>query len=515
MKKLYITFLGFILVFSSCTKNFEEINTNPNNPDITDPNYIFNYVIKEAGGEYGLQNSYNITYFQRWIMQTSAVYGNSTMPPYSLFDQFRIKNLWEYYYSNLLLNCHILEKLTEDDPDEINKYEVARIWKAYCFHKVTDLWGDVPYSDAFKLIDEYSADAIKPQYSSQEFIYNDMMQVLKDAAANLNPDKAFYNNDMIFDGNLDLWRKFANSLRLRLAVRSGNETVVNEIISENKLISSNDESALFKYIKSTDWWNPLYETHIDSQNPNNPDLTGTSVPKVSELMMQTLVLNNDPRLEIYAQPIETDNTTYRGAPNLMNSIIKEQQALGMGVSTVSYIGKYFFKNPELEKPILSYSEVCFLRSEAAFRGWTGENAEVWYNEGIRASMEFYEIEEDDINAFISGDGAYNNSLEQIITQKWVSLYLNGYEAFAEYRRTGFPQLKKYELELQGIRIISFEWADVSRTYVPGRVPYPDDEIGLNNKNYLQALDNQEFDDTYYEQVWWAKKFGIVNYSAEK
>ncbi len=499
-----------IIITTSCTDNFEEINTNPNNPSTADADYIFNYVLKEAGGEFGVVTNYNYTYIQRWIMQTAAVWGNSTMPPYTIFDQYRIQIIWEYYYSNLLLNSHVLEKMTKDDPELVNKYEVARIWKIYCFHKVTDLWGDVPYSDAFGLLESYTDETIKPKYDSQESIYENFLSILKDAASGIDPEKPFYSNDMIFGGDLDLWVKFANSLRLRLAVRSGNETVVNEILTENNLISDNDESALFQYIETQEWWNPYFDININSKNPTSPELTGTTTPKISELLKLQLDGTDDPRLEIYAQAVETDNVSYRGVPNLMNATLKENQAMGMGVSTTSYIGQYFSDNPTLTKPLLSYSEVCFLRAEAAFRTWTTEDAQMWYENGVRSSMSFYEIDEVDIDDFLANDGAFDNTLEQIMVQKWISLFLNGWEAFSDYRRTGFPQLKKYDLELDGVKIISYDWVDVDRNTLPGRLPYPDDEIDLNNANYLDAIEIQG-GDSYYQQVWWSKKFGTINY----
>ncbi|HCC31080.1 MAG TPA: hypothetical protein DEQ03_13705, partial [Marinilabiliales bacterium] len=109
-----------------------------------------------------------------------------------------------------------------------------------------------------------------------------------------------------------------------------------------------------------------------------------------------------------------------------------------------------------------------------------------------------------------GGGLFNNTLEQIMVQKWISLYLNGWEAYAEYRRTGYPQLKKYDLVLDGIKIKEIDWVDVPREYVPGRLPYPDKELKLNEENYLKAVE-QIGGDSYYQQVWWGKKFGTVNY----
>ncbi|HAN00139.1 MAG TPA: hypothetical protein DCQ26_16185 [Marinilabiliales bacterium] len=498
--KIYIIIIFGILV-SSCTSNFEEINENPNYPATTDAAYLFNYVTKEGAGEYGIITSYNYTYIQSWIMQTSAVWGNSTMPPYTLFDQYRINLLWEYYYSDLLLNCTALELLTSENPEDVNKYQVARIWKVFNFHKVTDLWGDVPYSKAWKALTDYSAEALKPAYDTQEDIYTTMLAILDEAAKGIDLSKPFYSNDMIFDGDLDKWIKFANSLRLRLAIRSGNEAVVSGIIIQNNLISTNEESAMFSYITSQEWWNPYYDLWIDSKE---------STPKISELLKLQLESTGDPRLPIYARPIELDNTTIKGVPNLMDANKKENQALGMGVTSTSYIGAYFTENATLSKPLLTYAEVCFSRAEAAFRGWTADNAQTWYENGVRASMSSYGITEATISTFLAGGGLFNNTLEQIMVQKWISLYLNGWEAYAEYRRTGYPQLKKYDLVLDGIKIKEIDWVDVPREYVPGRLPYPDKELKLNEENYLKAVE-QIGGDSYYQQVWWGKKFGTVNY----
>jgi len=505
---LIILFIGFLV--SACTNNFEDINENPNNPASSDPNYIFTHVVKERAGEYGIFANYNYNYVQRWVMQTAAVYGNSTMPPYELFDQYRIGLLWEHLYANILSNCTMLERYTADDKLLVNKHQIARIWKVFTMYLVTDLWGDVPYSEAWGLLDGYSPEVIQPKYDSQEDIYVSMIETLADAVTKFDDSQEVYSYDQIFDGDIDLWIKFANSLRLRLAVRAGNIAEITAIVSENNLMSTNDESAVFQYLESQEWWNPYYDLHINSLNKQQPELTGTSVIKISYLLVKHLDETNDPRLAVYAQPIETDNTSFMGVPNLMNSNKKENQAMGMGIYSSSYIGTYFTRTPALKKPLLTYAEVCFLRAEAAFRGWTNEDAQTWYNAGVRAAMEMYEIAENDIVTFIENDGAFNNTLEQIMVQKWVALYLDGWEAFAEYRRTGYPQLFKWDLELDGIKITSAKWVEVPRNYVPGRLKYPESEMFFNETNYNVAVERQG-GDSYYQQVWWAKEFEEVNY----
>jgi len=133
----------------------------------------------------------------------------------------------------------------------------------------------------------------------------------------------------------------------------------------------------------------------------------------------------DPRLPVFAQTNEIDNVRYVGVPNLMNSVLKENQAMKMGVTSTSYIGKYFSTAPLYLKPLLSYAEVCFLRAEAAFRGWTTESAQTWYENGVRSSMEHYGISEADITSFIENGGAWANTVEQIMVQKWIAMFLDG------------------------------------------------------------------------------------------
>jgi hypothetical protein len=495
-----VFFFLTVIILNSCTEGFEDINTNPNDPTSTNPDYIFNYIIKEGAGDYNYIFSYNTTYLNQWVMMTSTPWGNSTMPPYSLFQQTYIQNLWEQFYTTQLMNTEILLNLTSEDPEMVNKYQVARIWKVYCFHRVTDLWGDVPYSEALKALGGKDEIIMKPRYDTQESIYANMLLTLKDAVKLIDPAKPFFEYDMLFKKDLGKWIKFANSLQLRLAIRSGNAEVVNELLTENNLISSNEESALFSYPGEQDIWAPMYESRRTSP---------TAVPKISQLMALTLKENNDPRLAVYADPTESRPDTIIGVPNLMSSILKEQSALGIGTKSSSYIGSFFTRDSVYKNQVLTYSEVCFLKAEAVLRGWAPGSAETFYNDGVRASMRHYKIAENVIDTFLVGPAKYNGTLEQIITQKWVALYMNGIEAFAEYRRTGYPQMKKYDLVLNGIKIVSKTWVDVPKSYIPSRLPYPEDEkMGLNSENYTEAVnrpDGLNGEDTYFAPVWFIKR----------
>ncbi len=482
----------FLFSSSSCRKNFEEINTNPNYPTETNPEYIFTYILKEGGGEYDMFNV-NKSFLIQWIMYASKFYGNSTMPPYLYLTQTKIKDLWEAFYTKTLLNTNELMLLTKDDPEAINKYSLARIWKVYTFHKITDLWGSVPYSEALNAIGDVKI--LKPVYDSQEDIYTDMLKGLNEAVADIDYDKPTFTEDadILFHGDLDKWIKFANSLRLRLAVRSSNQSVVTELMNEDNFISSNDESANFYYPSSIDDRNPwfdYYEKYHDA------------IGQVSELMVTKLRDLNDPRLNVYAQPTDIYPDSIIGMPNLLNT--EEVVAFGYNYLNTSFPGLSFVADINAPNQLLSYSEVCFLKAEAALRNWgaTPAQAEQFYNDGITASMQFNNIGDTDITSYLAGNAAFDGTLEQLITQKWIALYLNGFESFAEYRRTGYPTLQKWDMVLDGIIIIDTTLVDVDPATVPSRIPYPDNEPAFNSENYNAAVAAQGPDDLY-TKVWWA------------
>ncbi len=491
IKLRYILIAGVILFSAgSCTKNFEDINKNPNNPTETNPEYLFTYILKEGGGEYDMF-TVNKNHMIQWVMYASKSFGNSTMPPYDYLTQPRIKSLWSAFYTKILLNTNELILMTKDDPESINKYALARIWRVYIFHKITDLWGDVPYSEAINAIGDVKI--LKPVYDSQEDIYTDMLNELDEAAASIDESKITFTKDadILFHSDLNKWIRFANSLRLRLAVRSANQSVVTELMTENNFISSNDESANFVYVNTMEDWSPWYEFYLNAP---------TAIGQVSEFMVTKLRELNDPRLPVYAQTTTLNPDTIIGMPNLLN--VEEVVSFGYNVYNTSYPGLRFIDNPEGTNQLLSYSEVCFLKAEAALRNWGAVNAEEFYNEGIRANMEYNGIPEDSITSYLQGNATFDGTLEQLITQKWIALYLNGFEAFSEYRRTGYPVLQKWDMVLDGITIIDTTLVNVDPNTVPGRIPYPDNEPEFNTENYNAAVAAQG-PDNLYTKVWWA------------
>ena len=496
-KLIYIpAVLVIILAFSKCQKNFEDINTNPNFPTVTNPNYLFTYILKEGGGEYDmfLVNNKHMT---RWIMFTASSFGNSVLPPYSEMTQYRIKNLWESLYTKLVLNTNELIRITEFDADltdeenqiNKNKNSLARIWRVFIYHKMTDLWGNIPYTDT-----NTTGVILKPVYDKQEDIYANMLDELKEAVNAIDENALGFTGDadILFSGDIDKWIKFANSLRLRLAIRSANEDIVTELMTENNFISENSENADFHYVNTMADWSPWYEQFLNSQ---------IQLGQVSELLVTNLRDLNDPRLSVYAQPTVNNPDTIIGMPNLLS--VEETIAFWLlGEDNTSKPGLALIDEPETPNQLLTYAEVCFLKAEAATRGWGASSSQQFYEDGIRASMEYYGIADSDIITYLAGDAAFDGTLEQLITQKWIALYLNGYEAFAEYRRTGYPVLQKWDMVLDNITIIDTTLVNVDPATVPGRIPYPDNEPEFNLVNYNAAV-TQQGPDNLYTKVWWA------------
>lgn len=572
-----ILIISIIITGLSCKKDFEKINTNPNSTTETEPEFILSYLLSEAGAE-NFNWSMN-RHLLNWTMQSSRGYGSTETVPYNYLSITAIESVWTFYYTRLVLHAEELLKLTANEED-INKHSVARIWRAYIFHQITDLWGDIPYSEA--AIFGQDNKILKPAYDRQEDIYADLLNELEEAVSEFDEDKPVFKKeyDILFNSDLTLWTKFANSLRLRLAIRSGNKEIVEELMGkEDELISSNSESANFQYLTSQadrSPWNDTYETNENTVG----QVGGYMVDRMSQL--------DDPRLQIYAQPttmfveddatlvlteesfqelsaegdvysailneaksltnkLYTDNTnllndirsivsqgdtltenqiddftneiydksiSYKGFPNLLsNSEVKALTDAGMILSIMhtSFHGLWFMDEPDEINPLLSYAEVCFLKAEAALRGWgaSADKAETYYNEGVRANMMTYTnndvqiISDTEIEEYLSSSAKFNGTLEQIITQKWIALYLDGNEVYAEYRRTGYPELERWDVTIEEGEVSDITIVPVEKSSVPGRIYYPNSEYGLNGENLKAAISELNGNDDFYSQVWWA------------
>lgn len=483
---LLSSLIGFFLL-SGCEKNFEELNSNPNAPDFTNPDYLFTYSVVKGMGSYNTNTGVKVWGLMDWEMYLATLGGKESGKEYEMTDS---KNdLWRELYVDALSNVYEVVKLTKNNPSLVNKYAIARIWKVYLFQQITDLWGSIPYSKALQGVDYGN---FAPAYDSQKDIYYALANELKESEALLDGGKTTFNagSDPIYDGNVTRWKAFANSLYLRLAIRirftdaAKAQEMVNDL-SGKILISSNSESAVFRH--TSDFKNSLYDVY------NNHQSDSKIYP--SKFLIDLMNSMNDPRLkELFEPTIESQVIgipEYAGVPSLVpsGSTVWNSYDLQHG-SDVSRISSRVLRY-DFPSALLSYAEVCFLQAEAAQLGWISGSAQTYYEKGIRAGLESYNstlITQTDITNYLSTVPPV--STENIITQKWLSYaFLNAYEPYSEYRRTGYPSFKKYDGTL------------INTTSFPNRFTYPTNEATLNSANYNAAVSAQGADNIF-TKIWW-------------
>ncbi|HEY9514855.1 MAG TPA: SusD/RagB family nutrient-binding outer membrane lipoprotein [Gemmatimonadaceae bacterium] len=383
-------------------------------------------------------------------------------------------------------------------------YGPARIMQTWAFDIMTDTWGDIPYSQALK--GDKEDGSILPAYDPQQEIYNGFFTVLQSAATDLESatSSSLGGADPIYNGDPAQWQKFANSLHARLALRivnadpaKANAELTAAFAAPGGLMLSNDDNA--KLVWPGDGIN---------DNPWASNFQTRDDHRIAKPLADTLNALNDPRIAVYAQPIEADTVTdrYAGLQNGLSTAVA-----GTFFTTTSRPGAIFYSgataygtfgtsaNAKTPSYLMVYAEVAFIQAEAAERGLGGLNASQakgFYDAGIEASMEQWGITDPAvISAYLGQAGvAYQGGaagLKQIGLQKWIALFTQGSEAWAEYRRTGNPSTLQ-----PGPAAIE--------TTIPRRVFYSGQEQSTNGANLAAAVARQGADE-FTTRVWWDKQ----------
>lgn len=476
-------FVMILVLGNACTKNFEKINTNPVlvTKDIIQPSMLFTAALKNP-----IFSSYNSSIFKEYC----GYYSNQASG--TIFQD----RDWSgpFSYGGDLINISEVIRLTAGNPKLVNQNAMARIWKVWLFQQLTDAYGDVPYFEALHGVEEV---VNQPKYDTQKAIYTDMLKELKEAAAQLNTDPAlssFGNADLLFSGNTDKWKRFGNSLRLRLAIRIRYADAVlakqhiTEVINA-PLIDNNSLNARLTTINGTDVnnRNPLYNTYVN--NSGYPFWVGFTVT-------QELLKRTDPRLPIYANPA-LDGSGYRGRPI---SLLGPEKPRYAESSTATL--PLFFRDAVYPIMVMSTAEVYFLRAEAALAGMSSENTEQMYRNGITASLAQYGVSASASTDYLNSPagtlagGTTEGNLEDIIVQKWLAMYHQSTEAWAEWRRTGYPKI--------------WTGSDVGSTNgnIPRRLTYPLSEYSLNQANVTEAASRLSGGDKMLSRMWWDARPGL-------
>ena len=494
----YLTLLSLTLVFlfSSCID--EDLNVDSNRPSsvqtpsllVTAQKQIIDNVRSESAS----------------LRSTALFTQQISMVTYTSQSRYDIpfsysEDIWSGLYKALNNLQEIIILNSDDETKDLvtadgagrnsTQIAISRILKSYAFYALTDIFGNVPYHSYGSDDPEFEAlqqeeDNLTPSYASQEKIYADILNELKEAADILleyQTETTFGSSDIIYAGKNLSWAKFANSLRLRFATRlkDKNPNLYNTHFSDalaKGVFTSNADNAIFKYSTSAPNEAPYYRATVTA---NRRDFA-ISKPFIDLLKGENAQLAvADPRLSKYAAV--NSNGQYVGLPYGLT----ESEAGTFPATSVSLPGA-IYSAPDFGEVLMEYSEVAFLQSE--YNGWS----QTEYINGVRASLEKWGVSTTDANTYIASLPAATQ--RNVLNQKYIALFTQFLEVWSEYRRTGFPNF----LIKTGDVIYSGPVNGGQATYtfnplfgdggIPSRLYYPVKEQSVNLQSYQEAVGKQ-------------------------
>jgi hypothetical protein len=503
MKKiLSISLLAlFFVMFTSCEKNFDEINTSKTGITNIDPAFILNSAT--------INSSIVTLIFEIGIVQQiiSPNSGVLTGANYNQDNRATTDDNWASYYRGVIRNTKDIIKLLKDNPARSNLMNMARILQAHAYMVITDTYGDVPYVEGGE---GYTSQNFFPKYEKQQDIYPKIIAELTEATAALDASKPVETADVLYGGDIAKWKKLGYSLLLRAGMRlcvadpAKAQTAVTAAFNGG-VITSNSDNALIRH--DANYRNPISVT-LNSTEAANYYLTK---PFVNELKS-----TNDPRLVSFA-------VRYKGAKSgsdhvaaKASTVAADQIGIPMGkdnatataaatadglVSFYEYSQADRNRIAKVTAPmfLVTASQSLLLLSEARFRGWiTSGTAAQYFSDGIAAHMNQLAsfdatcaVAAADRDAYIAANPLKaGTELAQINTQYWISSFLNGPEAFANFRRSNFPTLTTNPYPGKEV-----DWIN--------RLTYPNSEISVNKANVDIAIGWQGADNLA-TKVWWDK-----------
>jgi hypothetical protein len=526
-------FLAFFMIIMGCTKNFDEINSNPNLPsEVTTPTLL-------TAAQKGLCDD---IYDEWWGGRQSMLYAQYWVQRnYPSEDRYAIRQsvnnqYWRLIYHDVMNLMEVIRLNTDPDTkakaavygNNANQIAVATILKVWAMQIMADTWGDIPYSEAFKGNVDPAVSIPTPKYDKLQAIYASFQTELKAAVDMIDVNEpGFTTGDVIYEGDMEEWLKFGNSLRLRVAMRmsavdgyASANAIVTEV-GESGFMTSNADNAAFAYIGAAPNNSPLYDAWWTSARN---DFT-VAKPFINILKGVDDTLNGkinpfhglvDPRLQLYSRDRPAGSGKYFGIPYGMNEG-QTQQYWGKKLAPsfygpAAYSSTYapVILNAKYAPVYMEYAEVEFMLSE--LNSWD----QTHYVAGIQASIDHWRDvctdlegwDADMVTAFNLERDAYlaavpAASKETVMTQKYLSFYNQAYQAWAEYRRTGEPRFLLKPGEQTSVdgsgNPIYFEPL-INITTIPNRMTYPQQEFTVNGANVTAAA--ASIGDQMSTKLWW-------------
>jgi len=501
MKIKYIIAILAVFTVVGCTENFDELIKDP---VALSPNpagqLTFTQLCMSGNGFY--QHRTNLIYAGGFVQHYSGSWAVTEYgSKFKKNDEYATA-LWRSVYSNEMKSVVDIIEKTNGDAGAVNMNAVAKIMKVMVAQRLTDIYGDVPYSEAGL---GFSKGIVTPKYDKQQDIYNAFFKELEEAFVQLNANGGSVKGDLFYNGDIAKWKKLANTMRLRLAMRISEVSPAEaekqaKVAFQNGVFASNEDNCIMHHLNF-----PF------NDDPSKLDFRGNGLSygfigdehgdHFSSLLIDYLRNNGDPRLTMIATPKTA--TPAGGAPapgeNLYVGVPPGtfRWDLPGGSGTASGIQPYI---KVITAPFLhvSYSESQLLLAEAAFRGWVSGSAADYYKKGVEAGIKQLEIygapaaSQANINTYLSAKPLMaGTEKEQIGTQLWVTYLFNSIEAYSNWRRTGYPHLLPIT-------------ASDSQTggVTPTRLYYPNDEMQKNEVNYLDAVSRLGGTNDWTGKVWW-------------
>lgn len=510
--------LTTVLLASACTREFEELNTNPNDYSEEELNAGYrlmgepllqaqlHLLIYNDPPTAQLQQNLNADIFGGYTMTPTPFEGNNNNSNYGLIFYWN-NHPWNVTYSNVMKSCKFAQdKAQHKYPDF---YAWAQILKVEAMHRIADIYGPIIYSHYGRPNPDQRVDYDTQQEAYYHFFrdLDSAIRVLTDAVNN-HADERFQSFDLVYKGNYTRWIRFANSLRLRLAIRiSGVDKQKAQLEGEAAL---NHPMGLLRDKED------IFSVDISPvSNPLNIMCYTWADLRMSAPMESILTGYQDPRLPEYFVPVNGINE-YHGIRQGIKIFAKEQYS---GFSPIVKLDKKI--------TFMTVAEAWFLKAEAALHGWRGAgNAAEHYNNGIAASFQQYGIPH--VNDYLQNNvlkanpytdprNSENNipagspylstitikwdesattetKLERIITQKWIAMFPEGQEAWSEFRRTGYPKLFPVVINNSG--------GTISKEKFIRRLPFPQIEYITNPKAVEKAKAYLHGPDTGGTPLWW-------------
>jgi hypothetical protein len=517
------------IMFLSCNK-FSDKNLDPTKPTSMDPQFQLVYSQLRFSGDLDVQVRLSLIELMPMIQQATGPYACRyggvyiKNPPY-------MAGLWEGDYPNTVVNIVDAVENTKNDPTKTNLNAICRIMKVYIFARLTDLYGDIPYSEAGRA---YTGGISQPKFDKQKDIYDDFFKELSEASAQLDPTKDAVSREVIYNGDISKWKKFANSLHLRLAMRlvkvdpDKAKTEAQAAYSAG-VFTSNDDIAMTRHEDFVNTTGDFRGNAVNSSSMRSE----ANVVRVTSTMVDLMKKTNDPRLTritanyLAYNPALDANIFQR--KDVTEQVRDKINIVGMtpgqylysawwvpainidvpGRGTVKLANDYQtsqyanfllrFNAPFFHE---TYAEVEFLLAEATVR-WglnLGGTAQSHYEKGMRAAVEQLQlypgapaIPSSEIDTFIQNNLLQTGTeIQQINEQMYFALMFNAPEGYANWRRTGYPVL------------VPAITAESQTTAIPRRFEYPLSEKSQNAVNVNKAIQDMGGTDDWTNRVWWDK-----------